>query len=409
MNFLKNRFSKAVLGAFAISAMLQGCGSSSSSGECCQGEPKLADKIKEVDKVVAVPEVKGNQIVYVDRNVTVIQYVDRNVTIIQYVDRNVTVDTIKIRPEARISGLVDGVVLKDATLLKIDSLNSSDEDGNVTKYQWMLDDVAISTEKSPEITLPTDPGSYELCLLVTDNDDLISTKTCKSFVIPEANANPTAAMAKTRNGEEIGSNEIKTKCPIVFSGENSFKDNGNIVSYIWTVDGNQTYIGKDQELSFDTLGEHEVCLTVVDSDDLNATRCDTIDVQDHDAPTPEITVIDINDNNKVFTTTLPSGDKLTRGDRYDFSCEGSKDDCGNEEPMTCEWNVHSYREDANGNKVDYVRDCINHNNAPRVGKESWVKLCGSSISSYKYIEIELKITDQFGKSTTRTDIFEVAP
>ena len=404
MNFLKNRFSKVVLGAFVISAILQGCGSSSSSGECCQGEPKLADKIKEVDKVVAVPEVKGNQVVYIDRNVTVIEYVDRNITIIQYVDRNVTVDVIKVRPVARISGLASGTVLKDATLLKIDSLNSFDDDGNVTKYQWMLDDVNISTEKSPEITLPTIPGSYELCLLVTDNDDLISTQTCKTFIIPEPNSNPTAAIAKTRLGEEIGSNEIKTKCPIVFSGENSFKDNGDIVSYTWTVDGNQTYIGKEQELSFDTLGEHEVCLTVVDSDDLNATRCDTIDVQDHEAPTPMLTITDIAGNTK----SADLQNKLQQGNRYNMSCAGSKDDCGNEEPMTCEWNAHSYRIGANGERIDFISNCLRHIGSPIEGRESWIVLCGSPYTDYKYVEIELKITDQFGKTATETKIFEVA-
>ena len=401
MNFLKNRFSKAVLGAFAISAMLQGCGSSSSSGECCQGEPKLADKIKEVDKVATVPEVKGNQIVYVDRNVTVIQYVDRNVTVIKYIDRNVTVDVIKVRPDARITGLIDGTILKDATILTIDSVESSDEDGNVTKYQWRLDDVNISTEKSPTIDLPPEPGTHTLCLLVTDNDDLISTETCKSFIIPEPNSNPTAAITG------LNDNVVKTKCPVAVSGTTSIANNSDITSYIWTIDNNQTLNGKDQNLSFDTLGEHEVCLEVIDSNDLNNTQCSIVDVQDHEAPTPMLTMFD-------GATVITSADLLTRGGRYDFSCAGSVDDCGNEEPMTCEWNAHSYIIGVDGvTKIDYISDCFGDPNegpshGAKIAKDSYLILCGSDVSHYKYVEIELKITDQFGKTTTETKIFEVA-
>ena len=83
--------------------------------------------------------------------------------------------------------------------------------------------------------------------------------------------------------------------------------------------------------------------------------------------------------------------KLTKAQKYDFSCAGSKDDCGNSEPMKCEWSAFSY----NTNKDNkYVADCIEHNNAPREGEESWVKLCHSG--DYNYINIELTITDQFG-------------
>ena len=192
---------------YLMFVILQGCGSGSTSGECCQEGPKLADKIKEVEKTALVPEVKGNQIVYVDRNVTVIQYVDRNVTVTHYVDRNVTVDVIKVRPEAEISGLKDGALLQGDTLV-LNSIESSDSDGNVTQYRWTLDDVNISTEQNPTLTLPTQEGSYELCLEVTDNDNLISKMVCKTFVIPHENENPTAAITG------LNDTVVKTKCPV---------------------------------------------------------------------------------------------------------------------------------------------------------------------------------------------------
>ncbi len=391
MNLLRNKFSIMALGAFVMFTMFQGCGTTSSDG-CCQ-EAKLSDKIKAVEKVVPVPEVKGTEIVYVDRNVTVIQYVDRNVTVIEYVDRNVTVDVIKVRPEARISGFEDGVVLLGNTL-EIDSIESSDTDGNVTAYRWILDDENISVEKNPTIDLPIEEGSHKLCLEVTDNDELISKMVCKSFTIPSINEEPMAVMSG------LNDNVIKTLCPVAVSGLNSIAADSDIVSYAWSIDNNLTLNGKDQNLSFDTLGEHEVCLSVTDSNDLNNTQCNTIVVEDHVSPTPILTLFD------NVGDVITKDDLLQRGGSYDFSCAGSEDDCGNEEPMTCEWNSHSYRI-VNGERVDYVSDCLAHNNSPVVGQESWIKLCGSPASAYTYIEIELKITDQFGKSTTETQIFEV--
>jgi hypothetical protein len=396
MSFLESRVYKTLLGVFAtlfLFSVLQGCGGTSSDG-CCQ-EVKLSDKIKEVEKVTVVPEVKGNQIVYVDRNVTVIQYIDRNITVIQYIDRNVTVDVIRVRPEARISGFEDGVVLLGNTL-EIDSIESSDVDGNVTQYRWTLDDENISIEKNPTIDLPSEEGSHQLCLEVIDNDDLISKIVCKNFTIPPINEEPMAVMTG------LNDNIIKTLCPVSVSGINSIANGSDIISYVWTIDNNLILSGKDQNLSFATLGAHEVCLEVIDSNDLNNTQCSTIIVEDHTAPTPILTMTGM--DSEVIT----NNDLLQRGARYNFSCAGSKDDCGNEAPMTCAWNVHSYRI-VNEQRVDYISDCLEHNNAPTQGQESWIKLCGSPASAYTYIEIELKITDQFDKSTTETQIFEVAP
>ncbi|HIP59183.1 MAG TPA: hypothetical protein EYH01_01990 [Campylobacterales bacterium] len=397
MSFLESRVYRAFLGAVAalsVFSVLQGCGSTSSSG-CCQ-EVKLSDKIKEVEKVTVVPEVKGDQIVYVDRNVTIIQYVDRNITVIQYVDRNVTVDVIRVRPDARISGFEDGVVLLGDTL-EIDSIESSDADGNVTKYRWTLDDENISTEKNPTIDLPTEEGSHVLCLEVTDNDELTSKMVCKSFTIPPIDEEPMAVLTG------LNDNVIKTFCPVSVSGINSIANVSDIVSYKWTIDNNLTLSGADQNLTFDTLGEHEVCLEVIDSNDFNNTQCSTIVVENHDAPTPVLTLFD------DVKTIITKDDLLQKGAKYDFSCAGSKDDCGNEEPMTCEWNAHSYRIDTDGNRVDFISDCLAHIGSPVVGKESWITLCSAPYDNYKYVEIELKITDQFGKSTTETKIFEVAP
>jgi PKD repeat protein len=392
MSFTKNVISVATI---VFIFLLQGCGGGSSSAGCCQ-TPKLANKVSETEKVVTVPETKGNQIVYIDRNVTIIEYVDRNITIIQYVDRNITVEVIKVRPDAEITGLKDGAVITDNSLV-LDAANSSDEDGNVTNYQWILDDENISTEKNPTITLPTEEGIHKLCLIVTDNDNLTSKESCKTFTIPHINENPTAVI------NILNDKTLKTKCPVLVSSSNSIANDGEIKSYIWTVDNNITLKGKDQNISFNTVGSHEICLAVANNNDLNDTQCSNIDIHDHNSPTPLLTMTNLA-GEEISHDTL-----LQRGKKYNFSCAGSKDDCDNEEPMICEWSAHSYRIDAGGNRVDFVRDCMDHNNAPKIGETSWIKLCGSPISRYQYIELVLKVTDQFNKTSTLTKIFEVSP
>jgi hypothetical protein len=417
MNFTGKLFSKAVLGATAaLSIFMIGCGSSDSSQSCCQ-TPKLEAKVKQEEKVVPVPEVLGQnavydanttpekEIVYVDRNVTIIEYRDRNITVIHYVDRNVTVDVVKVRPEAEIKGLIDGAILKGDTLA-IDGVDSSDTDGNVTSYKWLLDGVEISTLQNPTIELPSEEGNHMLCLTVTDNDNLTSKKTCKSFVIPHINLNPTAAVNVKANPNSKNG-KIRTKCPLALSGATSIANDGTLASYEWTIDNNKTLQGKDQSVSFDTVGTHNVCLEVTDANGLKDKICRDVVVEGHEAPTPKIGVTDIQGG------VMTKDSLFKRMNRYNLSCAGSKDDCGNEEPMTCEWNAHSYRLDSAGNKVNYIRDCFNDSehegHGPKVAKESYIVLCSSGIKKYKYIEIELKITDRFGKTNMETKVFEVAP
>ncbi len=419
MNFL----TKSVLSfvsMVSVFAMLQGCGGGSESGACCQENnetavkadnvkadttpPEVKGKIQETDKVVTVPEQQGERIVYVDRNVTVIQYVDRNITVIKYVDRNVTVEKVKVRPEAKIAGLNDGAVLTGNTLV-IDGARSSDFDGNVTKYQWSLDDVNISTEVNPTIDLPTLPGDHKICLEVIDDDNLTSLMTCRSFVIPPQNQDPVASIDIPLLNDINGTGKIKTLCPFEVDAGNSVATNANIVSYVWTVDDNQTLNGKKQTLSFATLGNHEVCLEVTDSNGLKNKSCKIIDVKDHDAPTPKMTVTEPNGG------VITKDSLLRRLGRYNLSCAGSKDDCGTDENLTCEWNAYSYKIGANGEEIPYVGDCFNSDvhdgHGPRVAKESWLILCSSGANLYTHIHVDLKVTDKFGKTATQKLFFEV--
>ena len=168
------------------------------------------------------------------------------------------------------------------------------------------------------------------------------------------------------------------------------------------IDDNETFSGATQELSFKSVGEHKVCLSVTDSNGLTDRQCTNITVQKHIAPTLMMVMKD--EQNQVITKDM----NLTRSAKYDFSCAGSVDDCGNDIAQTCKWNAHSYKI-VDGKKEDYIKNCISHNHAPENGSESWVKLCGAKSNKFTYVEITLEATDMFNNTTSQVYVYGVNP
>ncbi len=77
---------------------------------------------------------------------------------------------------------------------------------------------------------------------------------------------------------EANKTEVKVAEVIVFTGEKSSDQNGEIISYLWK-EGNTTLSEKASfEHHFATAGTHTVTLTVTDDEDLNATDSVTIHV-----------------------------------------------------------------------------------------------------------------------------------
>ena len=140
---------------------------------------------------------------------------------------------------------------------------------------------------------------------------------------------------------------------------------------------------------------------VTDENGLSDKQCSDVTVVKHDAPTVMMQMKDSND--QIITQDM----NLTRRSRYDFSCAGSHDDCNKTEGIICEWNAHSYRIGEQGEKIDYIGDCMTKDNAPLKGENSWVKLCGAGADSFEYVEITLKVTDQFGHSTDKLYVYGV--
>jgi len=78
-----------------------------------------------------------------------------------------------VAPVAAITGLTDGSTIQIGESVTVNGTSSSDRDGTVTAYTWTVDGNTAGNETNPTFTF-NDAGAHEICLTVTDNDNLNS-------------------------------------------------------------------------------------------------------------------------------------------------------------------------------------------------------------------------------------------
>ena len=125
--------------------------------------------------------------------------------------------------------------------------------GQITHWQWSFGDGVTSTEQSPVHTFLAE-GTYIVCLTVFNNDP---GNTCHDAICKPVTVT------------------IPPVCDAIFTAEldsmnhapNTFKFNnhstGNPTSYLWTFDDGATYPFREVIHQFQTAGEHEVCLRII--------------------------------------------------------------------------------------------------------------------------------------------------
>ena len=97
----------------------------------------------------------------------------------------------KIAPTALIS--TQGRECIEGGTITMDGRSSTDQDGHVQKYEWLVDGKLIS--QGPKPTFSCDSlGEKEVCLKVTDDDNLTSSVTCQSYVVSAAPKIPPVAV-----------------------------------------------------------------------------------------------------------------------------------------------------------------------------------------------------------------------
>ncbi len=150
-----------------------------------------------------------------------------------------------------------------------DGLTKSSDDGSISSYNWSINGKDVSTNPKPSLICES-LGEKEVCLTVTDDKDLKSDKVCKKITVKSRPLiNPTAVINGVGDTYTIGET-------FTADASESSDGDGEVLSFAWNFgDENST----DEKPTFEvkTLDEQEICLSVVDNDDLNSDEvCKTI-------------------------------------------------------------------------------------------------------------------------------------
>jgi hypothetical protein len=141
---------------------------------------------------------------------------------------------------------------------------SNDKDGTVKDYTWSIAGSEVSTNPNPSLTC-LKLGVQNVCLTVTDDDNLTSTQTCKSITVKQRpNIKPLAKITGVADTCTIGDT-------IDAVGTTSSDADGEVISYAWS----------ENAFTCDTLGEKQICLIVTDNEgEKSDQNCTTITVLD---------------------------------------------------------------------------------------------------------------------------------
>ncbi len=140
---------------------------------------------------------------------------------------------------------------------------STDRDGRIEGWQWDFGDGAGSSERNPSHVY-SEPGAYEVLLVVTDDDGAADTRTHtvhpESPPPPEPNLPPDA--------------DFDVRCSRLTCSftDRSEDDDGTVVSWQWTFGDGATSSEPNPVHSYAEKGRFDVSLTVTDDDGATDTR-----------------------------------------------------------------------------------------------------------------------------------------
>ncbi len=207
-------------------------------------------------------------------------------------------------PTARISGVSDGTTVLEGSTVTLTSAGSSDPDGTIVSYEWLVDDVLRSTSEQLTLnTLGMLTGAHVITLKVTDNDGQVGV-TSLTLSVSKANLPPIADAGNDLAVLEGGS--------VILSADKSSDPDGTISSYEWSYNGSVFSLEQAVNRTF-ALGIHTVTLKVTDNMGLSNTA------------TIVITVVKENQPPKAN-----AGEDITvlEGESVQFSAEKSSDQDG---------------------------------------------------------------------------------
>ncbi|HUQ47719.1 MAG TPA: PKD domain-containing protein, partial [Gemmatimonadaceae bacterium] len=152
-------------------------------------------------------------------------------------------------------GTTDGPYTgSEGVAIPMSAAGSIDPNGTIASYAWTFGDGQTGSGASISHTYAT-AGSYNVSLILTDNDGLVDTVTTTSTV----DAVPPHAAVDGPYTDAEGS-------AISMSAAASTDANGSIVSYAWDFGDGSTGSGASVSHSYANNGSYTVSLTVTDND-----------------------------------------------------------------------------------------------------------------------------------------------
>jgi hypothetical protein len=188
--------------------------------------------------------------------------------------------------------------LNGSEQLTLNGSRSNDPDGTIASYVWSEGGQQIATGVSPTVNVTV--GAHTITLTVTDNggatasDDVVVTVTAGNQP-PAANAGQDQTV---NDADGTGAESV------TLDGSGSNDPDGNIVSYVWSEDGNQIATGVSPAVNL-TVGAHTITLTVTDDGDVTGTDQVVVTVVANQVPTANagqdqtVTDTDLNGSEQV--------------------------------------------------------------------------------------------------------------
>ena len=178
----------------------------------------------------------------------------------------------------------DPLFVGEETIITITVSNNGGKEGSALVstygaenllYQESLE-VGANEENTISFTwTPYESGSIQITSEIEEYDETIS-KYAYVQEAEEENMNPVAAISTTINGIPVNEQFLNLEQGDIasFSSSSSYDNDGNIVSFTWTLDnGIDSEINNQENLNykFDIEGSYELTLTVIDNDGASST------------------------------------------------------------------------------------------------------------------------------------------
>src|SRR5690606_38711098 len=208
----------------------------------------------------------------------------------------------------------------------LDGSGSTDSNGEIVTYSWLVNGNEIATGVNPTVVLPV--GSTTVVLTVTDDDGATDTDSVVIMInspgnmAPIADAGPNQTLTDTNDGDEE---------EITLDGSGSTDPDGEIVAYSWSVNETEIATGVNPTVVL-PIGSTTVELTVTDDD--GATDTDSVVIMinspDNVAPVadagPDQTIMDTDADGEEEVTLDGSGSTDSGGEivTYIWSVEGTE-------------------------------------------------------------------------------------